>query len=218
MNKTKIEWCDYTWNPVTGCKNNCWYCYGKHIRKRFEKSPWNEIKYYPGRLEAPLNVSNPSRIFVGSMTDMFGGWLNDDWIDETVSVADKCPQHTFLFLTKNPNRYREFHLPKNCWLGVTIDCKAHLRKLYPLTRKTEAPVRFISFEPLLEAMGAIDLLGINWVIIGALTGYKSSKYKPKKEWVGSILEQADFYNVPVFMKNNLKDVWPGKLRREYPDE
>lgn len=35
MNRTKIEWCDSTWNPVTGCLNNCEYCYAKKIAERF---------------------------------------------------------------------------------------------------------------------------------------------------------------------------------------
>lgn len=35
MNKTKIEWCDSTWNPVTGCKHDCPYCYARRIAERF---------------------------------------------------------------------------------------------------------------------------------------------------------------------------------------
>ena len=35
MNKTKIEWCDATWNPVVGCKHGCDYCYAKRIAARF---------------------------------------------------------------------------------------------------------------------------------------------------------------------------------------
>lgn len=35
MDKTKIEWADMTWNPVTGCKHNCEYCYAKKIAERF---------------------------------------------------------------------------------------------------------------------------------------------------------------------------------------
>ena len=35
MNRTKIEWCDYTWNPVTGCFHDCPYCYARRIAERF---------------------------------------------------------------------------------------------------------------------------------------------------------------------------------------
>lgn len=35
MNKTKIEWADMTWNPVTGCRHGCGYCYARRIAERF---------------------------------------------------------------------------------------------------------------------------------------------------------------------------------------
>ena len=71
MNKTKIEWTDYTWNPVTGCKRNCWYCYGKRIRRRFfPEVPWTKLMWFDERLEEPLKVKKPSKIFVGSMSDI----------------------------------------------------------------------------------------------------------------------------------------------------
>jgi DNA repair photolyase len=38
VNKTAIEWCDYTWNPVTGCKHGCPYCYAWKIAERFKGS------------------------------------------------------------------------------------------------------------------------------------------------------------------------------------
>lgn len=41
MNKTKIEWCDCTWNPVTGCLHGCPYCYAQRIARRFS-GYWNE--------------------------------------------------------------------------------------------------------------------------------------------------------------------------------
>lgn len=46
MNKTKIDWCDSTWNPVTGCLHGCEYCYARGITKRFgcHATPDNEIE------------------------------------------------------------------------------------------------------------------------------------------------------------------------------
>lgn len=35
MNKSKIEWCDFTWNPVTGCGHGCTYCYAAKQANRF---------------------------------------------------------------------------------------------------------------------------------------------------------------------------------------
>ncbi|HOX55186.1 MAG TPA: DUF5131 family protein, partial [Candidatus Omnitrophota bacterium] len=98
MNKTKIEWCDYTWNPITGCKRNCWFCYGKKIRQRFYPHiSWNELMWFDERLEQPLKVKKPSRIFVNSMSDI-EYWRKCD-IDNVLKIIKQCPQHNFLFLT-----------------------------------------------------------------------------------------------------------------------
>jgi protein gp37 len=35
MNRTKIEWANFTWNPLTGCHHGCGYCYAKRIARRF---------------------------------------------------------------------------------------------------------------------------------------------------------------------------------------
>ena len=35
MNRTKIDWADYTWNPVTGCRHGCPYCYARKQARRF---------------------------------------------------------------------------------------------------------------------------------------------------------------------------------------
>lgn len=44
MKKTKIDWCDSTWNPVTGCLHDCEYCYARNIANRFSAG-WNNISY-----------------------------------------------------------------------------------------------------------------------------------------------------------------------------
>lgn len=36
--RTKIDWCDATWNPVTGCLHGCEYCYARGIAKRFGRA------------------------------------------------------------------------------------------------------------------------------------------------------------------------------------
>ena len=132
MNKTKIEWCDSTWNPITGCNHGCEYCYARRIANRFgtqmpdgsghpEKHGGihcveNKIKnnpypylfeptFLPYRLEEPARKTKPQTIFVCSMADMFGDWVPDSWIEEIFVACEKAPQHRYLFLTKNPKRY-----------------------------------------------------------------------------------------------------------------
>ena len=48
MNKTKIDWCDSTWNPVTGCLHGCEYCYARGIANRFSShgDKWDDRKIH----------------------------------------------------------------------------------------------------------------------------------------------------------------------------
>ena len=132
MNKTKIDWCDSSWNPVTGCYHDCEYCYARSIANRFsgneatdnirvelnnriysEKSkkaeayPYGFIptlhRYRLGEYEK----KSGRNIFVCSMADLFGAWVPDSWIEEVFSACEKALQHNYLFLTKNPDRYIE---------------------------------------------------------------------------------------------------------------
>ena len=77
MNRTKIEWCDYTWNPVTGCRTGCWYCYADRMATRFHRS--FEPAFHPERLNEPLRVTTPAKIFVCSTADLFGPWVDPEW-------------------------------------------------------------------------------------------------------------------------------------------
>lgn len=220
-----IGWCDYTWNPVVGCKNGCWYCYGRRIRKRFHPEiPYEQITNYDERLQEPLKLKKPSRIFVGSMTDLFAEWMPKYNVQNVLDIAQFCPQHTFQFLTKNPKRYFEFIMTGNCWLGVTITNSQEAKNIFDQWNLDMQHLKYISFEPLLgdielpEPRYIIDsvLRRIKWIIIGAMTGPGSQKCQPKTEWIQNILTQADKYKIPVFMKGNLQKVWKGKLRREFP--
>ena len=134
--KTKIDWCDATWNPVTGCLHGCEYCYARRIAKRFGSNLMPIFTNYPVldepvrsvgfdcgknqpypfdftptfhryRLDEPARWTRPRNIFVCSMADLFGDWVPDAWIREVFEACEAAPQHRYLFLTKNPARYME---------------------------------------------------------------------------------------------------------------
>lgn len=132
MEKSKKDWCDSTWNPVTGCLNECKYCYAKGIANRFsgggekwtdenlfvlderfyadesEKAEPYPYGFKPTFYRYKLNEyikKNGRNIFVCSMADLFGSWVPDAWIEEIFSACRQAPQHNYLFLTKNPIRY-----------------------------------------------------------------------------------------------------------------
>ena len=128
---TKIDWCDATWNPVTGCLHDCPYCYARRIATRFGgnlmpiftehpvlRKPVRDAEgktcpypfdfaptFHKYRLNDPQKWKKPRTIFVCSMADLFGEWVPDEWIMDILNACRKAPQHRYLFLTKNPTRY-----------------------------------------------------------------------------------------------------------------
>ena len=59
IHKTDIEWCSHTWNPVTGCKHGCEYCYARRMVSRFGPHPCERPIIEPlevkGRKQLDLN-------------------------------------------------------------------------------------------------------------------------------------------------------------------
>jgi protein gp37 len=223
MNRTRIEWTDYSWNPITGCKHGCWYCYARKLAQRFKKIFPNgfEPTYHPLRLKEPWELKKPSKIFVCSIADLFASWTPSEWRDAVVWSIQHCPiKHTFQLLTKNPERIPDMFWPENVWLGTTVTCdwKANDYKNIPAIVHARAKVRFVSFEPLLGPLPhAMTLRGIDWVIIGKLTGSRKVELNPA--WVEDIIHEATDYDIPVFMKNNLSPPWPKEdLIQEFPSE
>lgn len=199
MNRTRIEWTDFTWNPVTGCLYACDYCYARRLTVRF---PGNfpdgfSPTFRPERLGQPCRVSRPSRVFVCSMADLFGPWVPDVWVDAVLETARACPRHTFQFLTKNPARYAAFALPENGWYGTTVDRAAVLDRIDDL-RSLERTT-FVSFEPLVEPIDP-DLEGIDALLIGART---QPLRLPPREWVEHLVARAREVGAAFFMKDNL---------------
>lgn len=163
----------------------------------------------------------PRTIFVCSMADLFGDWVPDKWIEEVFKACEKAPQHHYLFLTKNPERYKKLadkgKLPQkdNLWYGSTITNKK-MKAFSSLNYNT-----FVSVEPLFEPVNLCDASCVNpnWVIIGAETGNRKDKILPQKEWIDDITAYCDLCKIPVFMKDSLIPiVGEENMRREFPWE
>jgi len=214
-----IGWTDYTWNPVKGkCPMACPYCYARRIYDRFHYDP--AIRLDEKELQAPFKLKEPSRIFVGSTIELFGNWVWSEWLEKILEVVSQLPQHTFIFLSKCPERYKFFEFPDNCWTGTTIT-QEDTTKAYRISNAwgSSAPVHFYSFEPLHSRIksGSWLFTFLHWVIIGAETGNRKGKIIPKQEWIKELIDAADYDGVPVFLKDNLKPYWHGELRQEFPE-
>lgn len=215
MNKTKIDWADFTVNPVKGlCPVNCKdkqgksYCYARSMYKRYKWNP--EIRFDDSFLD--WRPPKGSKVFIGSTMELFGSWVKEDWMNHIMAWAQMNKETTFIFLTKQPHNLAKWSpFPDNCWVGVSVCNDKMLDVAVDKLEDTQAKVKFISFEPLLEHLTlsfdyAFYYSGISWIIIGQQTPV-SKKTEPKIEWVREIVEAADRAGIPVFLKDNLESVF-----------
>lgn len=211
MTKTKIDWCDYTWNPVWGCKNNCPFCYARKIAQRFKM-----IKNFnnPEWIESNFNKSflkKPSRIFVNSMSDMY--FWKPEWMVKVLHKIYLNPRHIFLFLTKFPNIYNQYDFDTftpNILKGITIT------KNKDIPQNIKMNNLFFSIEPILEFIDIKINYKVKWIIVGAETGNRKNKVIPKKEWIENIRLYCKKNNIPYFEKDSINKIVKRKLIREFP--
>jgi protein gp37 len=209
--KSKIEWTQNTWNPTTGCtkiSSGCKFCYAETMAKRLQAM---EVRGYengfdltilPERLEQPLKRKKPTIYFVNSMSDLFHENIPDLFIEKVFNVIRQATQHEFQILTKRAKRLEKFfrtrQVPPNAWLGVTVEDKKYGLPRINYLRKVDVKIRFLSLEPLLENLGAIDLSGIHWIIVGGESGPFARPMK--KKWVENIQKQCQQSGVKFFFK------------------
>jgi len=209
--KTSIEWTEQTWNPAVGCSKispGCANCYAEAMARRLKamgvKGYENgfQLTLIPERLDEPIKRRQPTIYFVNSMSDLFHEQIPDSYLQQVLTVIRKTPQHTYQILTKRAERMAEFFqgqtIPNNVWLGVTVENRAHGLPRIDYLRKISSSVRFISAEPLLEDLGAVDLTGIHWVIVGGESGPKARPMK--QEWVLNIKDQCENQGAAFFFK------------------
>ncbi|MGE9548281.1 MULTISPECIES: DUF5131 family protein [Snodgrassella] len=209
--KSKIEWTEKTWNPVVGCTKvspGCKHCYAEAMAKRLKamKTPGYEngfkLTILPQRLFEPLKRKIPTVYFVNSMSDLFHENVPFAYIEQVFDIIEKSEWHTFQILTKRAERMAEFFakrsIPKNAWLGVTVEDKKYGLPRIDYLRDIEASIRFLSVEPLLEDLGEINLSNIHWVIVGGESGPKARPMN--REWVENVRVQCEKYGVAFFFK------------------
>lgn len=227
MQRTKIEWTDYTWNPIKGlCPVDCKlpdgksYCYAKAIYNRFEwmQEDIGEYGYLAEwELEQPIKRKKPTKIFTCSTFELFHP-CTKSIRDAIFKTIESCPQHTFQILTKFPENI-DRPMPDNVWLGVSVTGGKDLWRVKELYDSV-AKIKFISIEPLLSdieiSVKYAAFENIDWVIIGRLTGH-GNKYNPKLYDLVEIRHVIKILKIPLFLKNNLKSIWGENLIQEFPE-
>ena len=206
MQKTKIEWVKnpdgsqgYTWNPIKGyCPHDCPYCYAHRLYNRFG---WDKtLRFDFPELYRLDTIKEPSRIFVGSMIDIYHDSIVERWTRTIIVISRDYPQHTFITLTKFPENLCEFNFPENWWIGITVDGTTNIEyRLHLADYFMGKNKRFISFEPILNAsVTQIGIKYMDWIIIGG----KFPGPVHKKEWIDDIIRRADDFGIPIFIKDN----------------
>lgn len=182
MGKTKIEWAEAVWNPVTGCtpiSEGCQNCYAKRMGKRLAgrcgypaDDPFR-VTLHPDKLNEPLKWKKPRRVFVCSMGDLFHEDVKADWLIDIFKIIEKANKHIFMILTKRPRNmvdaiagmdFCKFinGIPKNIWLGVTAENQQRADERIPILLQIPAAVRFVSVEPMLGLVDLSKWLGGTW--------------------------------------------------------
>ena len=211
MAESAIEWTEHTWNPVTGCTKlspGCKHCYAETMSRRLTAmgaagyENGFRLTLHPERLEQPMLRRKPTTYFVNSMSDLFHELVPDSFIERVLSVCAATPMHTYQVLTKRAERlpefFRERECPPNVWLGVSVEDRKYGVPRIAHLRRTNAAVRFLSVEPLLEDVGKINLRGIHWVIVGGESG---SQARPMEAaWADSVRAQAIAQGAAFFFK------------------
>jgi protein gp37 len=223
MAETQIEWTDATWNPVAGCtivSAGCTNCYAMEMARRLDamqiekykgltrrsgkRTIWNGvIREDVSVLDMPLKWKKPKKIFVNSMSDLFHEGVSDDFIIAVWNVMRKTQHHHYQILTKRPERMAQLirhqmeDVLPNVWLGTSVE-NAEVVKRVDQLREVPAAIRFVSFEPLISAVGPVDLSGIDWAIVGGESGRGARPIR--EEWIDEIYDQCSLYKTTFFFK------------------
>ena len=288
--RTRIEWTDATWNPITGCSvvsPGCTNCYAMRLAgTRLRHHPtragltrdtragpvWTgEVRLNEAALMQPLHWKRPRRIFVCAHGDLFHESVPDEWIDKVFARMALAPQHTFQVLTKRTRRMRGYienaiarvanairplrtdtravgplpHLDggerwwplANVHLGTSVEDQPRADERIPDLLATEAAVRFVSAEPLLQTLDLGSYVGrsifgidsdhtpellvpfprLDWVIVGGESGPGARPMHP--DWARSLRDQCVAAGVPFFFKQMARKApIPADLMiREFPD-
>ena len=164
MGKTKIEWTDETWNPVTGCtkvSEGCANCYAERTAARLQAMGQPNyvdgfaVRCHPHMLRHPYRWRRLRDVFVCSMSDLFHPEVPDAFIDRIFNTIADNPQHTYQILTKRPERMLAFSEKygwhSSAWAGVTVESAHHVGRIKHLVQ-IPAKVRFLSIEPMLTSI------------------------------------------------------------------
>lgn len=221
---TGIQWTDDTWNPLRASfdgarlgwacvkvSEGCHHCYAEEVNHRFGNGldytvpDTAKVEHIISERQMGLALKRPGsrRVFISSMTDVFGEWVTDEQLDRIFAVMAETPQHTYQVLTKRHERMRKYLSARpvlgNVWAGVSVENQPRAEERIPVLRDTPAAVRFLSVEPQVERIDLAGMLdGIGWVIQGGESGRRARPFDPA--WARLLRDQCAEGGSAFFLK------------------
>jgi protein gp37 len=226
----KIGWCDITVNPVQGCPKGCVWddseCYAKITWNRHKGQPgwckdFKVPEFFPHRLK-DFRTKEPLIIFIDSMSDI--GYWEYDWKVKVISEMMGEPQNIYLALTKRYDALKPLRLWMDennkifCslafYIGATVTNNAQAQAVID-----EGGADFISFEPLMERIRPelLEQLECRWWIVGDLTKNGRPQGVTKRAWVLNMLIGAILDDIPIFMKDSMREIMRHDFIQEFPE-
>lgn len=208
--KSRIEWTESSWNPVTGCKavsDGCKHCYAERMARRLQAMGVDkyrngfDLTLHEDVIDQPLTWKKPQVIFVNSMSDLFHEDIPFEFLQRVFRTMKQAHWHVFQCLTKRSRNLLKLapklDWPSNVWMGVTVESSHYQYRIRHL-RQVPSAIRWLSMEPLLGPVPEIDLTDIDWVVVGGESGPGARPMK--EEWVMDIKRQCDKYGSHFFFK------------------
>ena len=231
---TGIKWADETLNLVVGCTKispGCKNCYAKTVTERWPSrfsEGFSNVTLKPDRLAVPYGWRKPRRVFVNSMSDTFHDAVPDWYLQRMWDLFSKTPLHTYMVLTKRPERMAAlfedgvlWFLP-NVWLGVSAENQMYWNERVKALAICPAPVHFVSCEPLIGAIDPWELGHlVNWIICGGESGPTRRQMDPA--WARELrdychdLGKAFFFKQGNALHAGHDDLLDGQGYKEFPD-
>jgi radical SAM mobile pair protein A len=195
----------------------CDYCYARNnVRRWHIIDDFAKPEFFPNKLRL-MERQKPQNFLLTGMSDL-AGW-KDEWLEQVLPTIAKNPQHQFLFLSKRPDLLNIETDLENVWFGVTVTKKSELWRIDSLRENIKAKHYHVTFEPLFDDPDRVDLHGIDWIVVGTMTGAQSKKIHTEPSWAVSLTEQAHALRIPVFMKEDLAPIIGEKnMVQEMPQE
>ena len=210
-----IKDCIQNMNLVIGCTIGCSYCYARNNVRRFHMiDDFEKPEFFPNKLRL-MEKKRPQNFLLTGMSD-FSHW-KPEWREQIFAKMTENPQHQYLFLTKRPEDIVFSTTLENAWFGVTVTSSKEKDRIQALREHIHGGHYHVTFEPMFDEVGMVDLTGIEWIVIGTETGHRKGKAVSKPEWVWNLTHQAHALGIPVFMKEDLLPIMgEAQMVQEFP--